>query len=310
MKKSNKITILGAGNVGSSIAYACSLSGVVSEIVIIDINEDKAKGEALDICQGSLFSPPTNIYAGNYADAKNSDVVIITVGVPRRENQSRMDLVKTNTNILRDVMGKITPYAFNAVYVIVSNPVDILTYVASKEFDIPNHKIIGSGTLLDSSRLCSIIGGEMCINPKDIHAYVLGEHGDTSFVPWSLTDIAGTPISRLIEDNTNYSKEYFEEEVRNAGSNVIALKGATNYSIATSVSYLVQNILLDTGRLLTVSSMLDGQYGISDVCLSINFKIGMNGIEESFLPPLNDDEQEALENSANSLKEIINNLYK
>ena len=184
-----KITIIGAGSVGASIAYTAVVKGVASEIVLIDINKDKTLGEAMDIRQGIPFCTPCDIYAGDYPDAVGSDIVVITSGIPRKPGQSRIDLTQTNVNIIKDIAKNIVPYAKDALYVIVSNPVDIMTYVFTKVSGIPEERVFGSGTLLDTSRLRSSLADHLAVSQKSIHAYVLGEHGDSSFVPWSIAQV-------------------------------------------------------------------------------------------------------------------------
>ena len=191
----NKITVIGTGSVGSTIAYTLAVTGIASEIVMVDINEEKALGEALDIRQGIPFcGSSVSVYAGSYRDAAGSDIVVLTSGVARKPGQSRLDLTQTNVNITKSIIPEITKYADKAVYVIVSNPVDILTYVFMKCSDIPENRIIGSGTILDTARLRSRISEYYNINQKNVHAYVFGEHGDSSFVPWSIANISTIPI--------------------------------------------------------------------------------------------------------------------
>ena len=190
----NKITVIGSGNVGSTIAYTLTIMGLASEIVMIDVNEEKSLGEALDIRQGVPFCSPATIYAGSYEDAKDSDIVVITSGMARKPGMSRLDLAQTNVDIIKSIADKIVPVAPDATYVIVSNPVDILTYVFLKHTGLPQERVIGSGTILDTARLRSRISEYYSVNQKNVHAYVLGEHGDSSFVPWSIANISNVPI--------------------------------------------------------------------------------------------------------------------
>ncbi len=190
----NKITVIGSGSVGSTIAYTLTVMGIASEIVMIDVNQEKSLGEALDIRQGVPFCNPANIYAGSYVDAKDSDIVVITCGLARKPGQSRLDLAQTNVNVLKSVAKEIVKYAPNATYIIVSNPVDVLTYVFHKISGIPEERIIGSGTILDTARLRARVSEYYGVNQKNVHAYVLGEHGDSAFVPWSIANISNVPI--------------------------------------------------------------------------------------------------------------------
>lgn len=311
----SKITIIGAGNVGSTIAYTLTASGVGSEIVMIDINEAKARGEAMDIRQGISFFKPHFIKSGTYEDAKDSEIVIITSGIARKPGQTRLELAQTNVNIIKDITPKITKYAPNAVYIIVSNPVDILTYVFSKVSGIPENRIIGSGTLLDSARLRSVLSEYYGINQNNIHAYVLGEHGDSSFVPWSLANISNIPITEcgkaFAKDGTelpelNYAE--VEEHVRKSGAKVIADKGATFYAVSASVCHICKGLYGFVGTTMTVSTMFHGEYGIDNVCLSTLCNVGNMAIRNKIMLPLNDGEITYLRNSADKLKEIINQV--
>ena len=315
VKKGKKITILGAGNVGASIAYTLTIAGMVSEIVLIDVNEKKAQGEAMDIIQGTPFSSPVNIYAGSYADAVDSDIVIVTVGMARKPGQTRIDLAQANIDIIKSVMPQVIRFAPDAVYVVVSNPVDIITYTILKTTTLSERQGVGSGTILDSARLRSRLAAHMGLNPKNVHAYVFGEHGDTSMIPWSLATIAGLEMNRYCTDicdkHNQCGKEELkeiEEDVRTAGAKVISLKNATYYAIALSVSRLCECIIRDMDSVMTVSGMLHNQYGISDVCLSIPFVIGAQGLKRSIAPSLLDEEIALLRRSADTLKGIISQL--
>lgn len=315
MKKGKKITILGAGNVGATIAYTMTMDARASEIVLIDINKDKAKGEAMDIYQGTSFARSVNISAGDYEDARDSDIVIVTVGAARKPGQSRIDLAQGNVNIIRSVMPQVAAVAPKAVYVVVSNPVDILTYATIKFTGLPESQVIGSGTTLDSSRLRARIADHVGLPPQNVHANVFGEHGDSAMIPWSLTIIAGMPMetycASICEKHNNCGKielSEIEDDVRNSGANVIKLKGATYYAIGMTVRHICESILRDSGALMTVSGMVRGQYGIDDVCLSLPFAIGSNGIRSCLEPPLTDDEREKLLHSAKVLKDTISSL--
>lgn len=315
MKSCRKITILGAGNVGASIAYTLTLEGLCSELVLIDINEKKAQGEAMDIRQGMTFSHSVNIYSGHYEDAENSDIVIVTLGSARKPGQTRIDLAQGNVNIIKSVMPQIVKYAPNAIYLVVSNPVDILTYAIIRCTGLPAKQVIGSGTLLDTSRLRSIIAERIDLTPQNVHAYVLGEHGDTQFVPWSLTAISGMQMD-VFCDNLKRTHDFgghtelqkIEEEVRTSGGKVIELKGATYYAIAMSVGHLCDCILSNSCCVNTVSALLTGEYGISDVCLSLPFVMDGQGIKQSLEPPLTEEEAKLLHRSADALKEITSTL--
>lgn len=310
----NKITIIGTGSVGATIAYSLTIMGIASEIVMIDINGEKAIGEALDIRQGTPFCNPSRVYAGSYEDAKDSNIVIITSGVARKPGQSRLDLAQTNVNILKSVATQIVKYAPDATYVIVSNPVDILTYAFCKYTNIPEERIIGSGTILDTSRLRSRISEYYSVNQQNVHAYVLGEHGDSSFVPWSIANISNIPVENYAKsvltsvEYPEFKKEDVEEYVRKSGADVIERKGATYYAVSMSVCHICKCLLSGIDTTLTVSTMLHGEYGIDDVCLSLLNVVGKNGVHSKIALPLTEKELEDLHKSAESLKNVIKSI--
>ena len=311
----NKITIIGSGSVGSTIAYTLTISGLASEIVMIDINGEKALGEALDIRQGTPFCTPCSIYAGSYADAKDSNIVIITSGVARKPGQSRLDLAQTNINILKSITPEITRYAPDATYVLVSNPVDVLTYAFCKYSGLPEERIIGSGTILDTARLRSRISEYYSVSQHNVHAYVLGEHGDSSFIPWSIANISNVPVEDYQKSILSPDDEYpplrrsdVEEYVRKSGARVIQRKGATFYAVSMSVSHICKCLLSGIDTTMTVSTMLHGEYGIDDVCLSLLNIVGSRGAHSKILLPLSDEERTALHASAESLKNVIKSV--
>lgn len=310
----NKITVIGSGSVGSTIAYTLTVMGLASEVVMIDINEEKALGEALDIRQGVPFCNPTNIYAGTYIDATNSDIVIITSGIARKPGQTRLDLAQTNVNMIKKVATEIVKYAPDATYVIVSNPVDILTYVFCKCTGIPEERVIGSGTILDTARLRARVAEYYSVNQKNVHAYVLGEHGDSAFIPWSIANISNVPIEDYRNailsavDYPEFNRQEVENYVRQSGARVIARKGATFYAVSVSVCQICKCLLSGIDTTLTVSTMLHGEYGIDDVCLSLLNVVGNKGVHSKIMLPLNDEEIEKLHKSANSLKEVMKNI--
>ena len=309
----NKVTIIGAGSVGATVAYTLVATGSVAEIVLIDVNVEKAKGEAMDILQATPYLSPTKIYYGTYEDAAGSDIVIVTSGVGRKPGQSRIDLTQINVNILKSIAPQIVKYAPDALYLFVANPVDILTYVFQKITGVPKHRVIGSGTTLDSIRLRTRLSELYSVNQQQVHAYVLGEHGDSSFVAWSSADISGVPLAEyektLTENSTltvaPYTHEEVEEYVKKSGGQIIAGKGATFYGIAASVKKIVNSIYSGANTVLPVSTVLDGEYGISDVALSTLCVVGKNGIVTTLTPKLSDDELAKMKNSAEVLKGVI-----
>lgn len=307
-----KITIIGAGSVGATIAYNLSQDDVASEIVLIDVNKDKVEGEVMDIIQGTCFRDPIAITAGDYEDAKDSDIVIITSGVARKPGQSRLELTQINVDIIKDITPKIVAVAPDAKYIIVSNPVDIITYAFMKLSGLPENQIIGSGTMLDTARLRCGIAEHFNVAQKNVHAYVFGEHGDTSFVPWSKTYISAVPISEYARtmkksgiDVAPVNKDSMIEYVRKSGGKIIANKGATFYAVATAVCKLCKILAASTDTVSTVSTMMHGEYGIEDVCLSTLALVGPNGCQGKVEVNLTDEELALLHKSANTLKEVI-----
>ena len=310
-----KVTIIGAGSVGSTIAYTMAVNGIATEVVMIDINESKSLGEALDIRQGISFYPPISIYAGGYPDAAGSDIVILTSGVARKPGQSRLDLAQTNVNITKSIISEITKYAPNAIYIIVSNPVDILTYVFTKISGLPEKQILGSGTLLDTARLRARLAEYFTINAQDVHAYVIGEHAGTSFVPWSLANISNIPIDQYGDYLTakgavvpKLVHSDVEDYIRKSGAKIIERKGATFYAVAVSVCHICKCIFTGVDTTMTVSSMMHGEYGIEDVCLSTLSTVGAGGIDGKLPVPLTDEELASLRRSADSLKNVLNSI--
>ncbi len=310
----NKITIIGSGRVGSTIAYTLVCRNLASEINIIDLNTDKAFGEAMDIRQGLPFTATCNIYAGSYENATDSDIIIITSGISRKPGQSRHDLTKQNFEIQRSIIPNITKYAPNAIYIIVSNPVDVLTYSFCKLSNIPHNRIIGSGTILDTSRLRSRLSECCGIDSENIIAYVFGEHGDSQFIPWSLANIAGVPIYDYSESLTNdlnhipFNIDDVTDYVKTSGAQVISKKGATYYAASSAVCRIVEAIVNDNNTVLPVSTMMNGEYGVNDVCLSTLNIIGKTGIVAKLVAHLTDKEKKQLQNSAYTLKSAIARL--
>ena len=311
----NKISVIGTGSVGSTIAYSIAIMGLAAEIVMIDINREKALGEALDIRQGTPFCTPCSIYAGDYPDAADSNIVVLTSGLPRKPGQSRLELAQSNVNITKMIIPEITKYAPDATYVIVSNPVDILTYTFHKFSGLPENRIIGSGTILDTARLRSRLSEYYNISQNNIHAYVFGEHGDSSFIPWSVANISNVPIAecpKVFANNKIANPELdlkeIEDYVRKSGARVIARKGATFYAVSMSVCHICKCVLSGIDTTMTVSTMMHGEYGIDDVCLSILNAVGHGGVRNKVNISLTDEETAKLRHSADTLKAVLKNL--
>ena len=312
---SRKITVIGAGNVGATLAYTLSLGDIASEIVLIDINKEKVEGEVMDIVQGTSFREPISVIAGDYEDAKDSNIVIITSGIGRKPGQTRIDLAQTNVNILKEITPRIVAAAPNALYVIVSNPVDVMTYVFTKISGLPESQVIGSGTILDTARLRYDLSHHYKIAQKNIHAYVYGEHGDTSFIPWSLADVSGCSLNEfedlmikkgIVEKRLDPEKTL--KYVQKSGGEIIAKKGATFYAVSASVNKILSALVAAYDSVATVSSMMHGEYGIDDVCISTMTVIGPNGVKGKVPVDLTYDETLKLRASADALKAVINSL--
>ena len=311
MKK--KVTIIGAGSVGATTAFALLARNEASEVVLIDINTEKALGEALDIKQATPFIDNCDIYAGSYRDAVDSDVVVITSGVGRKPGQTRLELVQTNVGIIQKISTEIVKYAPNAIYILVANPVDILTYAFLKYTGLPKNQVLGTGTVLDTIRLRTRLAEIYNVNKQQVHANVLGEHGDTSFVAWSTATIAGIPVDEYNASiatpynlPTEYSREDVENYVKKSGGKIIARKGCTVYGIGMSTTHIIKALSGSAETAMTVSSLHDGEYGISDVCLSSLSLVDSTGVRSIITQKLTDDELQKLYASAQALKEVIN----
>ena len=311
----SKISVIGAGSVGATVANDLMIQGIASEIILVDVNKKKAVGEALDIYQGAPFNSPAIVRSGGYSDTADSDIVVITCGIARKPGMTRLDLAQTNVNILKDVTKNIVSVAPNAIYVIVSNPVDILTYVFTKISGLPERQIIGSGTILDTSRLQSELAKRFWISPKNVHGHVYGEHGDSSFVPWSLVHIANNHIddyktSSPDRDRIDWNQEYeeIEQYVKKSGGKIIENKGATFFAVSMSVCHICKCIFSGAGTALTVSTMMHGEYGVEDVCLSVLNIVDRDGVRGKILNKMTDDEVAKLQASAAKLKEVIGQI--
>ena len=307
----NKVCIIGAGMVGSATMISILNSGLVAEIVMIDKNEKKAEGEALDAFHTTSFTymPNVLIRKGDYEDCKDAQIIVMSAGpsVKPDEKLDRRILTKTNADVTREVMKEIIKYTKDAIIIFVSNPVDVVTYVAQNEFDYPKHKIIGSGTLLDTARMRRIIGRHYLIDTKNVHGYILGEHGLTAMATWSLCNIGGIPLSECSEKlgKPILNKEEVLKEVVEAGMKILVAKGFTNYGIAEAVARLIKAIVLNELSVLPVSTTLNGEYGVNDVAVSVPCIIGQHGIESIMDVPLTDEEYNKLRISAESLKNLM-----
>ena len=308
-EKGTKAVVIGAGQVGAATAYTLMLSGLVSELVIIDLNENKAKGEALDIVHGMPLCPPAEVYAGDYPDCAGADIVIITAGANQKPGETRLDLLAKNRAVFGSIVPQAVKYAPEALYLVVTNPVDALTLETIRLSGLPAGRVIGTGTVLDTSRLRYLLSQHTGIDPRNIHAFVLGEHGDSEFVAWSRASIAGMTLDEYCADCgrckgplSDILDSDIEQQVRRAAYSIIELKGATYYAIAVAVRRIVEAILRDEQSILTVSTLLEGQYGLGGVCLSVPAVVGRKGVERVLEAGLSEDEKARLIASARAVK--------
>lgn len=305
-----KLVIVGDGYVGSTTAYTIMLGGLFSEIVIIDIQKDKAEGDALDISHGVSLVKPVKVYAGDYSDCKDADIVIITAGVSQQKpGQTRIDLLKQNISVIKSVTENVMKYASDDVILLtVTNPVDILTYATFKISGLPKNQILGSGTVLDTARLKYLISKKTGIDARNCHTYIIGEHGDSEVAAWSVTNIGGLSMHEFCRYTGKCNLDDLNnmyEEVKNSAYEIIKKKGATYYAIAVAVARIVECIAGDENSILTVSSIFEGEYGLEDVALSVPTKVGGEGIEKILEVPFSREEMKGLRNSAEMLKEQI-----
>ena len=306
--KDSKIILIGTGAVGSSFAYASTLLGVGRELGIIDINEDKVEGEVMDLTDAISFTKPKNIYKADYSDCKDAEVVVITAGAAQKEGETRLDLVEKNLSIFKDMIGKVVASGFDGIFLVASNPVDILTYATWKYSGFPASKVIGTGTTLDSSRFKKEIAGLIGIDPRSVDAFIMGEHGDTEFPVWSHTNIGGLPIYEWVKNQSELDEKALLdtfEKSKNAAYEIIKKKGATFYGIGMALTALVRAIIDDENSVYSTSSYLKGEYGLDDIYLGVPTIIGKDGAKWVIEVPLTDIEKENMDKSAQTLKDII-----
>ncbi len=312
MKRGVKISILGAGRVGSTVAHTIAVQGLASEIVLVDIMKDKAKGEALDISQGTvLLDTCTNVISGDYPDTFDSDIIIFTLGAARKPGQSRIDLAKGNVAIVESVIPEVVRYSPDAKYVIVSNPVDIITYTIMRLSGVAENQIIGTGCLLDTARLREEVSTYAHISPKNIHLQVFGEHGATAMIPWSLGSIYSTRFDEYVAEHPEIrmpDHKSLLDSVHSAGGQVIKLKGATFNAVAIITAYVCSCILHDAKAVMPLSTMMHGEFGLENVCVSLPCVLGARGIERVNVPKLTEEEVKEFVASAKSLQDVTAGL--
>lgn len=306
--KDSKVILVGDGSVGSSFAYASTILGIGRELGIIDINEKKAEGDAMDLSDVLSFTNPKKIYKADYKDCKDAEIVVITAGIPQKSGESRLDLIDKNLKIFKDMVEKIVSSGFDGIFLIASNPVDILTYATWKYSGFPANKVIGTGTTLDSSRFKKEIASLIGIDPRSVDAFIMGEHGDSEFAVWSHTNVGGLPLYEWVKSHSQTDEKALLNsfyKVKNAAYEIIDKKGATFYGIGMALARIVEAIINDTNSVYSTSSYLDGEYGLSDIFIGVPSVIGKDGVKWVIEVPLTDTEDERMQESASTLKDII-----
>lgn len=311
-KTSNKVVIIGAGYVGSTLAFSLMQTSMISELAIIDINPEKVEGEVMDLNHGLPFAKPMTIKVGTYEDCKDADLIVMTAGPSIQPGGTRLDLAKQNANIMESVMYEIVKHTRDAIILVASNPVDILTQVAVESVGYDPKKVIGSGTVLDSARFRYLLSQHCDIDARNIHGYILGEHGDSEVAAWSLTNISGTRLDAYCETCINHcdteAREEIFRKVRDAGYDVIARKDATQYGVSLAIRRIIEAILRNENSILTVSSVLQGQYGINGIALSVPTIVNSEGIKRVLELPLEPIETKQLLASSQKLKGILEHI--
>jgi L-lactate dehydrogenase len=308
-----KVAIVGAGSVGASFAYSLMIQGFVSQISLIDIDQKRAMGQAMDLEHGLPFVQPAKIRAGDYSECVGADIVVVTAGSPQKPGESRLDLVKKNFEVFKQIIPQIKQYNQNCILLIATNPVDVMTYVSCKLSGFEPGRVFGSGTTLDTLRLRSLLGEHFNIDPRNIHAYIIGEHGDSEVPVWSSANIAGIKLSEYCpicgrEYDPQYLNQLFDQ-VKNAAYKIIEYKGSTYYSIGLGLTRIVESIIRDENAILAVSSLLNDYYDVSNVCMSVPSILNRGGVAQVLELPLSDSEIRLFRNSASVLKKSIESLH-
>lgn len=307
-----KAAVIGCGFVGSATAFTLMQSRLFSELVLLDVNMEKADGEAKDIAHGIPFAGQMKIYAGTYDDAADAAIIIITAGANQKPGETRLDLVQKNTAIYQSIIPEIVKRDFGGILLIVSNPVDILTYVALKLSGLPENRVLGSGTVLDTARLKYALGEHLGVDSRSVHSFIIGEHGDSEIAAWSSTNVSGIPLNDFCEMrghfNHDAAMDAIAEKVKNSAYEIISKKQATYYGIAMSVKRICECIVRNERSILPVSAMMHGEYGIEDITLSMPAIVGIGGVETHVPIALSEEEAEKLVESAKKLKEVAKGL--
>lgn len=304
-----KVAVIGCGFVGAACSFSLMQSGLFSEMVLIDSDPAKAEGEALDISHGVPFAKPIKIYAGDYDDIKNASLIIITAGANQKPGETRLDLVKKNISIFKSIIPEIKKRNFRGILLIVANPVDILTTVAQKLSGLPENRVFGSGTVLDTARLKFELGNHLNVDSRSVHAFIIGEHGDSEIAAWSSANVSGIPLHQFCEMRGHFNHDEaikrIAADVKNSAYEIIKRKKATYYGIAMSVKRICEAIVRDEKSILPVSSMMHGEYGIEGISLSMPAIVGKDGVETLVPLPLNETEKADLQKSAMTLQDIL-----
>jgi L-lactate dehydrogenase len=307
-----KIAVVGAGFVGTTFAYSLLIHGLASQIVIIDINQEKAEGEVMDLNHGMPFAYPARIWAGDYSDCRDADIVVVAVDKGQKIQQSRLELAEGNFQVLKQMIPSITRYNSEGILLVVTNPLDVMTYVALKLSGFPKNRVIGSGTILDTARLRYLLGEHLQVDPRNVHAYIIGEHGDSEVPVWSLANVAGIrlkdycPICKVPYSPDDLNDLFLK--VKNAGYEIMKRKGRTNYGVALGLTKIVESIIRDENAISTVSCFLEDYHAVSDVCLSVPVILNRTGVKEVIKLPLDDEEITAFQKSAVTVKKVVHSL--
>ncbi|MBU0686916.1 MAG: L-lactate dehydrogenase [Candidatus Margulisbacteria bacterium] len=304
MDKGAKISLVGTGRVGSAVAFSTLIKGLAKEMVLVDYNPKAAEGDALDLLHASCFAQPVDVRGGDYPDTKDSDIVIISASIPMKDIKSRLDLCQGNVELFKQIIPKIAQASPNAIIILITNPLDIMTYAALKISGFPKERVIGTGTLIDSGRFRSLVANAAHINPEEIHAYIIGEHGDSQFPVLSRANVGG----RKFRERAKPKIEEFFEQTKKGGYLVMEKKGFTNYAIALSTTTLVECIVKDLKKIYPVSTLVNDYYGVSDLCISVPTIIGSGGAERVIDLELDENEIKKFQDSAKILKDITTSL--
>ncbi|WP_078379709.1 L-lactate dehydrogenase [Sutcliffiella halmapala] len=309
----SRVALIGTGFVGSSYAFALLNQGVTEELVLIDLNKEKSEGDAMDLNHGIAFAPtPTKVWYGDYQDCDKADLVVICAGANQKPGETRLDLVEKNTKIFKSIVDQVMANGFDGIFLVATNPVDILTYATWKFSGLPKERVIGSGTILDTARFRYLLGDYFQIDARNVHAYIIGEHGDTELPVWSQADIGGKKILDLMAEKEEYQEEDLENlfvNVRDAAYHIIERKGATYYGIAMGLVRLTKAILRNENSILTVSAYLDGEYGSDDIYIGVPAIVNRNGIREIVEIELNDKEKDQFKHSVEVLTNIKDKFF-